>query len=225
MDPVGKESEGGLCVSPNTQTAVLRVDAGTRARWWRLGRVCKPVSNLPPDDVQARRGGGAPGVGVFNLARHAAPPASSAGGRGPFVGQSLSLGATVSPRRTRASTARPVRPTTPLPPGSPVEQPDWRRGLPRTVSRPSSASWAKERKVSSLPVRWSRAGPGARAFTSSWHCALRPQQIAFCSAEAFGSSPASCVTNQPEFIEGFGEKKRVVCLSFFPVMFHGSLCS
>lgn len=87
--------------------------------------------------------------------------------------------------------------------------------FPEQPCRPP-ASWAKESKVSALlSVRWLKAGP--RAHTS--HLQLAPAAPAsadsLCSVEAFGSLPASCVINQPEFRQSALGKRNVWCALVF----------
>ena len=110
----------------------------------------------------------------------------------------------------------PVRPTTALPPGTPQSGLTGGCGPFPEESCPPSASWAKENKVSSLlSVRWPKTGPRAQAS----HLQLAPAPPAsadsLCSVEAFGSSPASCVINQPEFRQSALGKRNVWCALVF----------
>lgn len=93
MDPVGKESEGGLCVSPNTQDCRLEGRTQAPGSGRRPGaESASPFLTFRSDDVQARRGGWCPGVGGSQPGTARGPPASSAGGRGPLLARAFPWG-------------------------------------------------------------------------------------------------------------------------------------
>lgn len=151
MDPVGKRVRRSVSLL----TPDCRLEGRTQAtRQQAPSQVCSPF-NLPQTRCagQAR---GCPGVGGSHLARHAASSFKS-GGRGPCWPEPFPWGLCHRADTRWHSQACAAHHVTAA--GQPCGRPDWRaRPLPRTA-RPSSASWAKERKVSSLPVR---VGPGAR---------------------------------------------------------------
>ena len=139
-------------------------------------------------------------------------------GRGPLVVEALlgGRGALYGCAGQGANMPDSVRPTTALPPGTPQSGLTGGCGPFPEESCPPSASWAKENKVSSLlSVRWPKAGPRAQAS----HLQLAPAPPAsadsLCSVEAFGSSPASCVINQPEFRQSALGKRNVWCALVF----------